>query len=64
MEKIFIGVAWPYANGFLHLGHFAGSLLPPDIFKRYHKLKGNDVIMVSGSDMHGTPITVTADKEG
>ncbi len=64
MSKVFIGVAWPYANGPLHLGHLAGSLLPPDIFARYHRMKGNEVLMVSGSDMHGTPITVTAEKEG
>ncbi len=64
MSKIFIGVAWPYANGAIHLGHIAGSLLPPDIFSRYHHLKGDRVLMVSGSDMHGTPVTVTADREG
>jgi len=64
MAKVFIGVAWPYANGTIHLGHLAGSLLPPDIFSRYNRLKGNEVLMVSGSDQHGTPITVTAEKEG
>lgn len=64
MAKVFIGVAWPYANGTIHLGHMAGSLLPPDIFSRYNRLKGNEVLMVSGSDQHGTPITVTAEKEG
>ena len=63
-EKIFIGVAWPYANGSLHLGQIAGAYLPPDIFARYHRLKGNDVLMVSGSDQHGTPITVRASREG
>jgi methionyl-tRNA synthetase len=62
-EKIFIGVAWPYANGSLHLGHIAGCYLPADIFARYNRLKGNDVLMVSGSDEHGTPITISADKE-
>jgi methionyl-tRNA synthetase len=62
-EKIFIGVAWPYANGSLHLGHIAGCYLPADIFARYNRLKNNDVLMVSGSDEHGTPITITADKE-
>jgi methionyl-tRNA synthetase len=61
--KIFIGVAWPYANGSLHLGHIAGCYLPSDIFARYNRLKGNDVLMVSGSDEHGTPITITADNE-
>ncbi|MDG6224661.1 MAG: methionine--tRNA ligase [Candidatus Thermoplasmatota archaeon] len=60
---IFIGAAWPYANGDLHLGHIAGCLLPADIFARYCRLRGYDVLFVSGSDMHGTPITVTADKE-
>lgn len=62
-EKIFIGVAWPYANGSLHLGHIAGCYLPADIFARYNRMIGNDVLMVSGSDEHGTPITITAEKE-
>jgi len=62
-EKIFIGVAWPYANGSLHLGHIAGCYLPADIFARYCRMKGKDVLMVSGSDEHGTPITLTAEKE-
>jgi methionyl-tRNA synthetase len=63
-ETIFIGVAWPYANGFIHLGHVAGSLLSPDIFSRFHRMRGNRVLMVSGSDEHGTPITVRAEAEG
>ena len=63
-ERIFIGVAWPYANGPLHLGHVAGCYLAADIFARYHRLKGNRVLMVSGSDSHGTPITVRAEQEG
>jgi methionyl-tRNA synthetase len=63
-EKILVCTAWPYANGDLHIGHLAGSYLPPDIFARYHRLAGNDVLMVSGSDSHGTPITVRADAEG
>jgi len=63
-RKILIGVAWPYANGYQHLGHLAGAYLPPDIFARYHRLIGNDVLMVSGSDAHGTPITVRANEEG
>jgi methionyl-tRNA synthetase len=63
-KKIFIGAAWPYANGPLHLGHIAGCLLPADIFARYSRLMGYDTLFVSGSDMHGTPITVTADSEG
>ena len=62
-ERIFIGVAWPYANGSLHLGHIAGAYLPPDIFARYHRAKGDEVLMVSGSDQHGTPITVRAERE-
>ena len=63
-ERIFIGVAWPYANSPLHLGHIAGAYLPPDIFARYHRTKGNEVLMVSGSDQHGTPITIRAEQEG
>jgi len=63
-EKILIAVAWPYANGPLHLGHIAGAYLPPDIFARYHRTKGNEVLMVSGSDQHGTPITIKAEQEG
>ncbi|TES87839.1 MAG: methionine--tRNA ligase [Dehalococcoidia bacterium] len=62
-EKIFIAVAWPYANGSLHLGQIAGAYLPPDIFARYHRTKGNEVLMVSGSDQHGTPITIKAEQE-
>jgi methionyl-tRNA synthetase len=63
-ERIFIGVAWPYAEGSLHIGNIAGADLPADIFARYHRLKGNEVLMVSGSDQHGTPITLKAEQEG
>ena len=63
-ERILVAVAWPYANGPLHLGHVAGCYLAADIFARYHRLKGNRVLMVSGSDSHGTPITVRAEQEG
>jgi methionyl-tRNA synthetase len=63
-DIIHVSVAWPYANGDLHIGHLAGALLPADIFARYHRLKGNRVLMVSGSDSHGTPITVEADRRG
>jgi len=63
-EKILVSVAWPYANSPLHLGHLAGAYIPPDIFARYQRLRGNDVLMVSGSDTHGTPITVTAEQLG
>ena len=62
-EKIYIGVAWPYANGSLHLGHIAGCYLPADIFARFCRMTGKDVLMVSGSDEHGTPITITAENE-
>ena len=63
-ERILVAVAWPYANGPLHLGHVAGCYLAADIFSRYHRMKGNEVLMVSGSDTHGTPITIRADQEG
>jgi methionyl-tRNA synthetase len=63
-ENILVCTAWPYANGDLHIGHLAGSYIPPDTFARYHRLVGNRVLMVSGSDSHGTPITVRADAEG
>ena len=63
MSKVCINIAWPYANGKIHLGHVAGSLLPPDIFSRYNRLLRNEVLMVGGSDQHGTPITVTAEKQ-
>ncbi len=62
-ESILVAVAWPYANGSLHLGHIAGCYLPADIFARYHRMKGNNVLMVSGSDVHGTPITLRAEQE-
>ena len=63
-EKILVGVAWPYSNGSLHIGQIAGAYLPADIFARYHRAAGNDLLMVSGSDQHGTPITVRAEQEG
>jgi methionyl-tRNA synthetase len=61
--SIFIGGAWPYANGSLHLGHIS-SLLPGDILARYYRLKGEKVLYVSGSDCNGTPITIRARQEG
>ncbi|OGG37593.1 methionine--tRNA ligase [Candidatus Jorgensenbacteria bacterium GWA1_54_12] len=64
MQKIFVGVAWPYVNGHLHVGHLAGYLLPADIFARFCRLRGADILMVSGSDCFGTPITTEADKRG
>ncbi|MDQ3823782.1 MAG: methionine--tRNA ligase [Actinomycetota bacterium] len=62
-QKILVAVAWPYASGPRHIGHVAGFGVPSDIFARYHRLKGNDVLMVSGTDENGTPIMVAADKE-
>ena len=64
MKKIFIGAAWPYVNGDLHIGHLAGYLFPADIFSRFCRLNGYETLMVSGTDCHGTPITVEADKKG
>jgi len=59
-KNILVCVAWPYVNGSPHLGHIAGMSIPADIFARYHRLIGNKVAMVSGSDMHGTPVTLLA----
>ena len=63
-RRILVAVAWPYANGPRHIGHVAGFGVPADIFARYHRLRGDDVLMVSGTDEHGTPIMVAADREG
>jgi methionyl-tRNA synthetase len=63
-DNILVAVAWPYANSSIHVGNITGSYLPADIFARYHRLVGNRILMVSGSDSHGTPVTVTADAEG
>ena len=63
-RKILVAVAWPYANGPRHIGHVAGFGVPSDVFARYHRLRGHDVLMVSGTDEHGTPIMVTAEREG
>src|SRR3989338_413595 len=62
-RKILVAPAWPYVNGSLHLGHVA-ALLPADIIARYHRQCGDDVLFVSGSDCHGTPILNTAEREG
>jgi methionyl-tRNA synthetase len=62
-KKILVAPAWPYAAGFRHLGH-AAAYVPFDVFARYHRLQGNDVLAVSGTDEHGTPVMVTADNEG
>ena len=64
MAHILSAVAWPYANGPRHLGHVAGFGVPSDVFSRYMRMAGHDVLMVSGTDEHGTPILVQADKEG
>ncbi len=60
---VLVAVAWPYASGSRHLGHLAGAYLPADIFARQQRMVGNEVLMVSGSDVHGTPITVRAEDE-
>ncbi len=61
--NILVAIAWPYANAEIHVGNITGSHLPGDIVARYHRLKGNRVLMVSGTDSHGTPVTLRADKE-
>src|SRR3712207_2353335 len=63
-DRVLVCVAWPYANGPFHVGHVSGVYLPADIFARFHRLKGSDVLMVSGSDRHGTPITLEAERLG
>ncbi|HKA68672.1 MAG TPA: methionine--tRNA ligase [Actinomycetes bacterium] len=63
-RHILTAVAWPYASGPRHIGHVAGFGVPSDVFSRYHRMAGNQVLMVSGTDEHGTPILVAADQEG
>src|SRR5919199_4165238 len=63
-QRILVAPAWPYANGPRHIGHAAGFAVPADIFARYHRLKGSAVLMVSGTDEHGTPVMVAAEREG
>jgi methionyl-tRNA synthetase len=63
-ENVLVAIAWPYANSKIHTGNVTGSHLPGDIYARYHRLAGDRVLMVSGSDSHGTPVTVAADREG
>ena len=63
-KKILVAPAWPYASGPRHIGHVAGFAVPADVFARYHRLKGNDVLTVSGTDEHGTPVMVAADRAG
>ncbi|HEX8768132.1 MAG TPA: methionine--tRNA ligase [Jatrophihabitans sp.] len=62
--NILTAVAWPYASGPRHIGHVAGFGVPSDVFSRYHRMAGNNVLMVSGTDEHGTPIQVQAEREG
>lgn len=64
MSRILSAVAWPYANGPRHIGHVAGFGVPSDVFSRYMRMRGHDVLMVSGTDEHGTPILVAADEQG
>jgi methionyl-tRNA synthetase len=64
MRNILAAPAWPYANGPRHIGHVSGFALPCDMFSRYQRMAGNRVLMVSGTDEHGTPIQVQADAEG
>ncbi len=64
MNSVLTAVAWPYANGPRHIGHVSGFGVPSDVFSRYQRMVGNDVLMVSGTDEHGTPILVQADAEG
>ncbi|WP_418062500.1 methionine--tRNA ligase [Pimelobacter simplex] len=64
MTHVLSAVAWPYANGPRHIGHVAGFGVPSDVFSRYQRMAGNDVLMVSGSDEHGTPILIAADEAG
>ncbi|MBZ8176272.1 methionine--tRNA ligase [Corynebacterium poyangense] len=63
-KSVLVNVAWPYANGPRHIGHVAGFGVPSDVFARYQRMSGNTVLMVSGTDEHGTPLLVQADKEG
>ena len=64
MSRVLAAVAWPYANGPRHIGHVSGFGVPSDVFSRYMRMAGHDVLMVSGSDEHGTAIQVKADAEG
>ncbi len=57
-EHVLIAIAWPYANADIHVGNITGSHLPGDIVARYHRMRGREVLMVSGADAHGTPFTI------
>jgi methionyl-tRNA synthetase len=62
-QKTLVTAALPYANGVIHLGHLAGAYLPADVYARYQRARKRDVLFICGSDEHGVPITVTAEKE-
>src|ERR1700752_4036237 len=64
MSQVLSAVAWPYANGPRHIGYVAGFGVPSDVFSRYMRMAGHDVLMVSGTDEHGTPILIAADEAG
>jgi hypothetical protein len=64
MTRVLSFTAWPYANGPRHIGHVAGVYVPADVFSRYLRMSGHDVLMASGSDEHGTPILIAADEAG
>ena len=63
-QKLLVTAALPYANGPLHVGHLAGAYIPADVYVRYQRLRGADVLFICGSDEHGVPITIRADREG
>jgi len=63
-KRILVTAALPYANGPIHLGHLAGAYLPADLYVRFQRMQRRDVLFLCGSDEHGVPITITADKEG
>jgi len=64
VDNVLVCTAWPYASGPIHLGHLAGHLVPPDIYARFRRMRGDRVVLVSGSDEHGTPITIAAEEQG
>ena len=63
-QPVLVTSAWPYANAYIHVGNLTGSHLPADIFGRTHRLMGYDTVVLTGTDAHGTPITVRAENEG
>ena len=63
-KRTLVTSALPYANGPIHLGHLAGAYLPADFYVRYKRMRGEDVVFICGSDEHGVPITIAAEKEG